>query len=126
MTYLLVCAICAGTPGQIASQGAGPEVPRLAFDLDRDTSSLDLERDASALGLALAAPVPFADHSGHDGGGSRIGPMWIMMGVMMVAMMVVLGVYMMRGNAVGPFEFGAISPPHLAAIPFAGGFRPGG
>jgi len=120
MTYLLVCALCAGTAGDIAPRGASPEAPRLA---------LDLERDASADGLALAAPVPvlLADHSGHDGGGgAHIGPMWIMMGVMMVAMMVAFGVYMMRGNAVGAFESGALSAPHLSAVPVGAGFRPGG
>ena len=133
MTYLLVCALCAGTPGQIASLGGeAPDGPRLALDLERDASPLDLGRDASALGLALAAPLPLGDHSGgdghsgHDGGGAHMGPMWIVMGIMMVGMMVALGVYMMRGNAVGFSQAGAISPPHLDAIPVSTAFRPGG
>lgn len=120
MTYLLVCALCAGTAGDLVPREAAPDAPRLA---------LDLERDVPALGLALAGsePVPLANHSGYDGGsGAHMGPMWIVMGVMMVAMMVALGVYMMRANDVSAFETGAVSAPHVAAVPVGAGFRPGG
>lgn len=133
MTYLLVCALCAGTPGQLASlEGAGPDAPRLTLDLRSDASPVGAERDVSALGFALSAPAPLADHSGsdghsgHDGGGSHMGPMWIVMGVMMVGMMVALGVYMMRGNATGLSPPGAVSSPQAAAIPVTPAFRPGG
>lgn len=132
MTYLLVCALCAGTAGQIGPQGGTSDEPTLALQLERGASLPEQERDAPALGLALAAPLPLADHSGsdghsgHDAGGSHMGPMWVVMGVMMVGMMVALGVYTMRGNATGFSQPGAVSSPQAAAIPVTPAFRPGG
>jgi hypothetical protein len=133
MTYLLVCALCTGSPGQLASlEGAAPDAPGLTLDLRSDASPVGAGRDVSALGFGPSAPVPLVDHSGsdghsgHDGGGSHMGPMWIVMGAMMVGMMVALGVYMMRGNAAGLAQPGALSSPQAAAIPVMPAFRPGG
>ncbi|HEY6005459.1 MAG TPA: hypothetical protein VIV57_21445 [Anaeromyxobacter sp.] len=131
MTYLLVCALCAAMPQQMAARSADAGDPALAPDLRIDASSLELDRAAAALAGARAAPLAFTDqsasdgHAGHDDG-ARVGPMWIMMGVMMVGMMVVLGAYMMRGHVAAPLQPGALASPHLAAIPPAAGFRPGG
>jgi hypothetical protein len=131
MTYLLVCALCAATPDPIASPSADAGAPVLASELRIDAPSLELERTAVALAGARAAPLTFAEqspsdgHPGHDDG-AHMGPMWIMMGVMMVGMMVVLGAYMMRGHFATPLQPGALAPPHLAAFPPAAGFRPGG
>lgn len=132
MTYLLVCALCAGTPGPIAFPAATPSDPALGLEPGRDAPSLGWDPPASELGLARAAPLSLADqpggddHSGHDDG-AHVGPMWIMMGVMMAGMMVAFGAYMMRGHWVTTsFQPGAPSPPHLAAIPPQVGLRPGG
>lgn len=120
MTYVLVCVLCAGSAGEVAPPEAARDVPTLASDLE-------LEIAAPASTLALASTLPLSDHSGHDGGsGSHVSPMWIMMGIMMVGMMVALGVYMMRGSGVSAFETGAVSAPHLSAVPVGAGFRPGG
>ncbi len=120
MTYVLVCALCAGTVGDASPPEAARDVSTLA-------SGLELDVSAPASTLAFASTLPLADHSGHDGGsGSHISPMWIMMGIMMVGMMVALGAYMMRGSSGGAFETGAVSAPHLSAVPVGAGFRPGG
>jgi hypothetical protein len=120
MTYVLVCALCAGTVGDASPPEAARDVSTLA-------SGLELDVSAPASTLAFASTLPLADHSGHDGGsGSHISPMWIVMAVMMVGMMVAFGVYMMRGSGGGAFETGAVSAPHLSAVPVGAGFRPGG
>jgi hypothetical protein len=131
MTYLLVCALCAAMPDPIAAPNADAAASVLAPDLRIDAPSLELERAAAALAGARAAPLTFADespsdgHAGHDDG-AHMGPMWIMMGVMMVGMMVVAGAYMMRGHLATTLQPGALASPHLAAIPPAVGLRPGG
>jgi len=120
MTYLLVCALCSTTP----------QAP--------DTHMLTL-RLASRLALAEATPLLLADRGsdprlardrlevpGEDvgsHGASHMGPMWIVMGVMMVAMMVVFGFYMMRGGNLVPAPGSDLSfPSERAAVEF-GGFR---
>ena len=118
MTFTLVCALCAATSGELVPPQVGH---------DASTLPLRLALDVSAPSANLAVPVQFADHSGHDGGsGAQIGPMWIVMGLMMVGMMVALGVYMMRGSGGSGVETGAVPAPHLSAIPTGVGFRPGG
>lgn len=118
MTFMLVCALCTATVGESVPSQVGQ---------DASTLPLRLELDVSAPGGMPTEPVPLADHSGHDGGsGAHLTPMWIMMGIMMVGMMVVLGVYMMRGSGGSSFEAGSVPAPHLSAIPIGAGFRPGG
>lgn len=127
MAYVLICALCGG--GAAAGGGVVADAassPAFTLRLGRTTPATALSTPMPFVLAEHDARLPLADHSGHDGGGgSHIGPMWIVMGVMMVAMMVALGVYMMRGNAVGSVDaFGAT--PHLSAIPVSAGVRPGG
>ena len=120
MTYLLVCALCSTTP-------QAPDTHMLTFPL------------SPRLALAEATPLLVADLGsdprlardrfevqGEDvgsHGASHMGPMWIVMGVMMVAMMVVFGFYMMRGGNLMPAPGLGISlPSEPAAVEF-GGFR---
>jgi len=129
MTYLLACLLCTGAPGDLPPPGSSPG-STLILQLGHDAPSIDLEREALGLGSAAAA-VAFADgsadggHSGHDDG-AHMGPMWIVMGVMMVGMMVVAGAYMMRGHWATPLQPAALGSPHQAAIPPGVAFRPGG
>jgi hypothetical protein len=127
MTHLLVCALCAGAVGPASSDGA-MVAPSLALDVEHGVPSLVLDRGVLPLRagvLALADASAGDGHSGHDDG-AHMGPMWIMMGVMMVGMMVVTGAHMMRGHWATPLHAGFASAPHLAAIPPAATFRPGG
>jgi hypothetical protein len=118
MTYVLVCALCSATP-QLAN------------------SHLLALRLAPRLALAEATPPLLADlrdgprfardrfeYQGEDVGShgtSHMGPMWIVMGVMMVAMMAVLGVYMMRsGNAMPVHGLDVSLPSGRAAVEFGG------
>ena len=91
----------------------------------------DLDRGPLGFGSAATASLAFADHSSDDGhsghdDGAHMGPMWIMMGVMMVGMMVVAGAYMMRGHSATSFQPATFGSPHQAAIPPAVAFRLGG
>ena len=130
MTYLLVCLVCTGSPGDLPPPGSSSGAT-LTLDLGHPAFSSDLDRDATGLGSAAAATLAFADHSadgdhsGHDDG-AHMGPMWIMMGVMMVGMMLVVGAYMMRGHWATSLQPAAIGSPHQAAIPPVVAFRPGG
>lgn len=71
-----------------------------------------------AIRLRPAAPLrhdgTHSDAGGH-GSGNHMGPMWIVMGVMMVAMIATAGIYMMRSGAESPRAAGAV------AVPRAGG-----
>ena len=130
MTFLLVCALCAGAPAPIGSEDAAPGGAMLARGLDGDASFLP-ERERLDLGLPAAALAPLADHSVHGGGsghggGAHIGPTGIVMGVMMVAMVIGLGLYMMRGNAFGSTQLEGASAPHLVVPPPAAWLRSGG
>ncbi len=128
MTYLLVCALCAGTVAPASSDAGAPAIPSLAVGVERDVPSVAVDRRVLALdaGLLSLADVSATDgHSAHDDG-AHLGPMWIMMGVMMVGMMVVAGAYMMRGHWAAPLHAGVAPSPHPAAIPPPVAFGPGG
>jgi hypothetical protein len=131
MTYLLVCALCAGTAGPASSSIAEPGASALVLDVGRDTSLPDVKERLLAHGTAVAAARELADpsagegHPGHDGG-AHMGPMWIMMAVMMAGMMVALGATMMRGHRATPLQPGGTSSPLATALPAAVPFRPGG
>lgn len=127
MTYVLTCLLCAVAPGDLAAPGA-TFATTLTLRLPDAARPGDL--DPAALRLRQTASLSFSDtspdgHSGHDGS-DHMGPMWIMMGVMMVGMMVALGAYMMRGHWATPLDAAAVGAPHQAAIPPAVAFRPGG
>lgn len=124
MTYLLVCALCAGAPVAGAADPGGPSL-RIG-----EREAAPLERIVLALGQPRAAPLALSDDSGDEGhsghGGAHVGPMMIVMGVMMVGMMVALGAYAMRGHWATSLSHGGVASPQLAAIPPENGFRPGG
>lgn len=127
MTYLLVCLLCTGSPGDRAVSSDSPGAA-LTLQLHDAARMSDLGREA--LSVDGTVPVSFSDQA-PDGGpgrdqGLHMGPLWIMMGVMMVGMMVVAGAYMMRGHWATPVHATAIGSPQQAAIPPVVGFRPGG
>lgn len=130
MTYLLACLLCTATPGDLPASASSPSLA-LTLQVHDHALSSHLDRDPLRFGGAAAAPLAFADHasddghSGHDGG-AHMGPMWIMMGVMMVGMMVVAGAYMMRGHSPTSFQPAPFGSPHQAASSPAVAFRPGG
>lgn len=130
MTYLLACLLCTGTPGDLPPRGASPG-PTLTLQLRDHALSSDLDRSPLGLGSAATAPPAFAEHSpdgGHSGrdDGAHMGPMWIMMGVMMVAMMVVAGAHMMRGHWATSLQPAALGSPPPGAVPPVVAFRPDG
>lgn len=124
MTPILVCALCAAVPVPAATP-LSLEVPPLeppAAEIARSDGAPDVRTV-----LAGVTPVERSDGSGGGEGdhGSQMGPMWIVMGVMMAAMVVGAGFYMMRGQtasavslvpAAAPASFALPPPPH----------RPGG
>lgn len=94
MTFLLVCALCASSsssPAEVRSEPAG-------LALTAPASLRVLALVPAGPNLALRYDDPSASHGGSHGGDSHMGPMWVVMGVMMVAMMAAAGVYMMRGG----------------------------
>ncbi len=125
MTHLLACLLCSGTAGVLAPAGSSTGAG-LGLQL-REPGLAELDRD-----LRVEAPRPpaFTDESpdGHPGheGGAGMGPLWIMMGVMMVGMMVVAGAYMMRGHWAAPPGGAPVGSPRQGAIPPTAGARPGG
>ena len=104
MTYVLVCALCASTPS--ASSLPSPPDLSVAATLESAANTADL-----TLRLRPMAPqLHDGTHSDSGGHGSHMGPMWIAMGVMMVAMMATFGIYMMRRSADAPNAPAAIYP----------------
>jgi hypothetical protein len=109
MMFVLTCALCATQPALTAGGAVDPG----GFQLLEERLSLR-NLDAAALpppALTLALDrIPYEgsgdgeDHSGH------MGPMWIVMGAMMVVMMVGVGVYAMRQSS-------SVMQPPSAALP---------
>lgn len=125
MTYILVCLLCTAAtytavPGDHASTGSSPQLTASLRVPDLTTPGRPV-----ALRTNASAPLSFSDHDGGPSEGAHVGPMWIAMGAMMVAMMVVAGAYMMRGHWATPLQQG-VGVPHQAALPPVGVFRPGG
>ena len=120
MMFALTCALCATQP----AFPAGGLVDQWHIQLLDERLSL---RDVDAsqlppppvLTLALGRfPYEGAgggdDHSNSD----HMGPMWIVMGVVMVVMMVGMGVYVMRNGApVGQLQAAALPSPVQLAVP---------
>jgi hypothetical protein len=117
MVFVLTCALCAAQPVFPAGAFPGP----VAFQLLEERLSLSVVDVAPvpppSLTLALER-MPYAgsgegeDHSGH------MGPMWIVMGGVMVVMMIGMGVYVMRNGApVARLHPVAQSSPAQLALP---------
>jgi len=115
MTFLLVCALCTSSPA-----------PTFESHLEPPTAAPTLTADLGILPVSLAGPVlhldqaePSANHGGH-GGESHMGPMWVVMGVMMVAMMATVGIVMMRrsNDRAQPTETGLAPGRDTAGIAF--------
>lgn len=117
--YALVCVLCGSAPALAVpaspdSAGAAPQHLALATPLPAST-------DSPSKALAVRHD---GDHGGGHGG-THVAPMWIAMGVMMVAMLAVVGVYMMRGGAEARLAPpGAMPSPADLAVP-VGVARPG-
>lgn len=120
MTFVLACALCATQPASPAGESIGPGNFQL---LEERLSLRDL--DVSPLPPPTLTHsldrVPYSgsgdgeDHSGH------MGPMWIVMGAVMVVMMVGMGVYVMRNGApVAHLHPVAVSSPAQLALPITG------
>jgi len=118
MTYALVCALCAVASGSTEWSPPREHGSQLAFSAPA-TNPSDLTLASAAPTLAL----DYSDHTNAGGGhgGSHMGPMWIVMGVMMVAMMATLGFYMMRGgNGLAAPSWDVALPPARTGVPASG------
>lgn len=118
MTYALVCALCAATSG--STEWSPPRGDGSQFALSAPAAS---PSDLSLRPVAPALALDYSDHTtaGGDHGSSHMGPMWIVMGVMMVAMMAAAGFYMMRGgNGVPVPSWDVALPPARTGVPAAG------
>ncbi len=123
MVLALTCALCLAVPD--APSGPAP--------LTLLGSELTLGQPPAT---PSRAPVPLAVGRLPDGGSGdgdtsshsdHMGPMWILMGAMMVVMMVGMGVFLMRHETAGPVHSGGagLSPAQLA-LPVGVGRTAGG
>ena len=121
MVLALTCALCVAVPDAMPVERTGLLDTELSLGRVASGSS---ERVPLAMGHLLDQGSGEGDHDqSHQ---DHMGPMWILMGAMMVVMMVGMGVYLMRHSATGQVVAHAspVSPAQLA-IPVSGA-RPGG
>ena len=118
---VLTCVLCASAPGPFTAEASDP----LALLQEGLTlGALSPATPSAAVPLALGGPVD-RGAGGGDEHSDHMGPMWIVMGAMMVVMMVGMGVYFMRHSESGQaLPAAAVTSPAQLAIPVTGG-RPG-
>lgn len=110
---VLTCALCAAVPGTVSVSSSARTA---LLDGGLSLGQIDHPRRAAPVPLALA-------HTSDQGGGGgdhsdHMGPMWILMGAMMVVMMVGMGVYLMRHSATGQvLGNAALASPAQLALP---------
>ena len=112
MIVFLTCLLCTAPAAPPAAAAS-----RLALFAE----PLSLRDEAPPVSVA---PVPLHLAGSHDQGSGdgdhadHMGPMWILMGAMMVVMMVGMGVYLMRHSASGQvLENAALASPAQLSLP---------
>ncbi len=123
MVLALTCELCTAVPGTATVGSSDRPV------LVEERLSLAAVDQAVPTAPAPLALAPLADRGsgGGEDGSDHMTTMWLVMGAVMVAMMVGMGMYFMRHGASGTaIRPDAVGSPAGVAIPVTGRGAPGG